>query len=123
MSPCRGMAGPLGAGLGFGLGLLRETLLRGLHVLHFGKHDVGGALELKRDLFQLRGALRKAGLIVHSFELMNASKFDRAAYLPHGIPVAAPTCGRRVRGGEPNEDEKDAAKTRMKDTLERSGVP
>ena len=80
-------------------------------------------LQLERGLFQLRGALRKAGLIVHSFELMNASKFDRAAYLPHGIPVAAPTCGRRVRGGEPNEDETDAAKTRMRDTLERSGVP
>ena len=42
------------------------------------------------------------------------SKFDRAAFLPHGIPVAAPTCGRRVRGGEPNEDDTDAAKTRMK---------
>ena len=117
------MAGPLGAGLGFGLRLLRETLLRGLHVLHFGKHDIGGVLELKRNLFQLRGALREAGLIVHSFELMNASKFDRAAFLPHGIPVAAPTSGRRVRGGGPNEDETDAAKTRMKDTLQRSGVP
>ena len=113
----------LGAGLGFGLGLLRKTLLRGLHVLHFGKHDVGGVLELKGDVLQLLGALRKAGLIVHIFELMNASKFDRAAFLPHGIPVAAPTCGRRVRGGGPNEDEKDAAKTRMKDTPERSGVP
>ena len=123
MSPCRGMAGPLGARLGFGLGLLRETLLRGLHVLHFGKHDIGGVLELKRNLFQLRGALRKAGLIVHSFELMNASKFDRAAISPHGIPVSAPTCGRRVRGGGPNEDVKDAAKTHMKDTLEKPGVP
>ena len=51
------------------------------------------------------------------------SKFDRAAFLPHGIPVAAPTCGRWVRGGEPNEDDTDAAKTRMRDTLERSGVP
>ena len=74
------MAGPLGAGLGFGLRLLRETLLRGLHVLHFGKHDIGGVLELKRDFFQLRGALRKAGLIVHIFELMNASKFDRPRF-------------------------------------------
>ena len=92
-------------------------------MLHFGKHDVGGALELERRLFQLRGALRKAGLIVHIFELMNASKFDRPRYLPHGIPVAAPTCGRWVRGGEPNEDDTDAAKTRMGDTLERSGVP
>jgi hypothetical protein len=123
MSPCRGMAGPLGAGLGFGLRLLRETLLRGLHVLHFGKHDIGGVLELKRNIFQLRGALREAGLIVHIFELMNASKFDRAAFLPHGIPVAAPTCGRRVRGGGPNEDVEDAAKTPMKNTLQRSGVP
>ena len=113
----------LGAGLGFGLRLLRETLLRGLHVLHFGKHDFGGVPELKRNLFQLLGAFRKAGLIVHSFELMNAGKFDRAAFLPHGIPVAAPTCGRRVRGGEPNEDDTDAAKTRMKDALQRSGVP
>ena len=103
MSPCRGMAGS-GAGLLFGLGLLRETLLRGLHVLHFGKHDVGGVLELKGDVFQLLGTLCKAGLIVHRFELLNASKFDRAAFLPHGIPVAAPTCGGRVRGGEPNED-------------------
>ena len=50
----------------------------------------------------------KAGLIVHSFGLMNASKFDRAVISPHGIPVAAPTCGRRVRGGEPNEDETGA---------------
>ena len=65
MSPCRGMAGLLGAGLGFGLGLLRETLLRGLHVLHFREHDVGGALQLVRRFFQLRGALREAGLIVH----------------------------------------------------------
>ena len=113
----------LGAGLGFGLGLLRETLLRGFHVLHFGEHDVGRVLELKGGIFQLRGALRKAGLIVHSFELMNAGKFDRAAFFPHGIPVAAPTCGRWVRGGEPNEDDKDAAKTRMYDTLQRSGVP
>jgi len=31
--------------------------------------------------------------------------FDRAAFFPHGIPAAAPTCGGRVRGGEPNEDE------------------
>ena len=66
MSPRRGMAGPSGTGLGFGLGLLRKTLLRGLHVLHLGKHDVGGVLELKGDVFQLRGALRKAGLVVHS---------------------------------------------------------
>ena len=72
----------LGAGLGFGRGLLRKTRLCGLHVLHFGKHDIGGVLELKRNLFQLRGALRKAGLIVHSFELMNASKFDRPRFCP-----------------------------------------
>jgi hypothetical protein len=110
-------------GAGFGLGLLRKTLLRGLHVLHFGKHDVRGALELVRRLFQSRGAPRKARLCVHIFELMNAGKFDRAAISPHGIPVAAPTCGRRVRGGEPNEHEKDAAKTRMQDTLQKSGVP
>ncbi|MFY9877497.1 MAG: hypothetical protein WAL20_17925, partial [Rhodomicrobium sp.] len=60
---------------------------------------------------------------VHIFELMNASKFDRPRYLPHGIPAAAPACGRRVRGGRPNEYDKDAAKTRMRDTPERSGVP
>ena len=119
------MAG-LGAGLfvvGLGLRLLRKTLLRGLHVLHFGKHDIGGVLELKRYLFQLRGALREAGLIVHIFELMNASKFDRAAFLPHGIPVAAPTCGRCVRGGEPNVDDTRAAKSRMKERLQKRGVP
>ena len=59
----------LGAGLFVvGLGLLRETLLRGFHVLHFGEHDVGGALELVRCLFQLRGALRKAGLVVRILE-------------------------------------------------------
>ena len=58
----------LGAGLGFGLGLLRETLLRGFHVLHFGKHDVGGVLELKGDVFQLLGALRETGLSVHSLD-------------------------------------------------------
>ena len=113
----------LGAGLGFGLGLLRETLLRGLHVLHFGKHDVGGVLELKGDFFQLLGAFRKAGLIFHIFVLVSAHKVRPAAFLPHGIPVAAPTCGRRVRGGEPNEDDTDATKLRMKDTLQRSGVP
>ena len=55
----------LGAGLGFGLGLLRETLLGGFHVLHFGKHDVCGVLELKRDFLQLLGAFRKAGLVFH----------------------------------------------------------
>ena len=73
----------LGAGLGFGLGLLRKTLLRGLHVLHFGKHDVGGVLELKGDVLQLLGELRKTGLLVfHMFELMNASKFDRPRFCP-----------------------------------------
>ena len=73
----------LGAGLGFGLGLLRKTLLRGLHVLHFGEHDVGGVLELKRNVFQLRGALRKTGLLVfHILGLMNASKFDRPRFCP-----------------------------------------
>ena len=114
----------LGAGFGFGLGLLRKTLLSGLHVLHFGEHDFGGVLELKGDVLQLLGALRKTGLLVfHSFGLMNASKFDRAAFLPHGIPGAAPTCGGRVRGGGPNEDETNAAKTHMKDTLQGSGVP
>ena len=88
------------AGLGFGLGLLRETLLRGLHVLHFGKHDIGGVLELKRDFFQSLGAFRKAGLVFHIFELMSAHKVRPAAFLPHGIPVAAPTCGRsRQRRG------------------------
>ncbi len=56
----------LGAGLLFGLGLLRKTLLRGLHVLHFGKHDFGGVLELKGDVLQLLGALRETGLSVHS---------------------------------------------------------
>ena len=53
----------LGAGffvVGLGLRLLCETLLRGLHVLHFGKHDVGGVLELKGGVLQLLGALRKA---------------------------------------------------------------
>jgi len=39
-----------------------------------------------------------------------------AAFLPHGIPVAAPACGRRVRGGGPDEDEKDGAKTQMKNS-------
>ena len=47
---------------------VRETRLHGLHVLHFGEHDVGGALELVRCLFQLRGALRKAGLVVRILE-------------------------------------------------------
>ena len=91
----------LGAGffVGLGLRLLRETLLRGLHVLHFGKHDVSGVLELKRNLFQSLGAFHEAGLIFHSFEFLKPDKFDRAAHLLHGIPVAAPTCGRRVRGG------------------------
>ena len=118
-----GVAG-LGAGLGFALGLLRKTLLRGLHVLHFREHDFGGVLELKGGVLQLLGALRKTGLLVfHIFGLMNASKFDRAAFLPHGIPVAAPTCGRCVRGGGPNEDDTHAAKTRIRDTLQRSGVP
>ena len=42
--------------------------------------------------------------------------FDRPRFLPHGIPVAAPTCGRWVRGGEPNERVKDVAKTRMKNS-------
>ena len=123
--PCQTPAGLLflGAGLRFGLRLLRKTLLCGLHVLHFGKHDFGGVLELKRNLFQLLGAFRKAGLVFHIFELMSAHKVRPAAFLPHGIPVAAPTCGRWVRGGEPNEDDKDAAKTRMKDTLQRSGAP
>ena len=95
----------LGAGLGFGLGLLRKTLLRGLHVLHFGEHDVGGVLELKGGILQLLGALRKTGLLVfHIFELLNASKFDRAAISPHGIPgLRRP--GRRVRGAGPNEDD------------------
>ncbi len=65
-----------------GLGLLRKTRLRGLHVLHLGEHDVGGVLELKGDVFQLRGALREAGLIVHIFDLMNASKFDRPRFCP-----------------------------------------
>ena len=119
-------AGRFVLGAGFfvvGLGLLRKTLLRGLHVLHFGKHDVGSVLELKRSLFQLLGALRKAGLVFHSFEFVNASKFDRAAFLPHGIPVAAPTCGGRVRGGEPNEDATKGTKTRIGDTLQGSGVP
>ena len=117
------MAG-LGAGLGFALGLLRKTLLRGLHVLHFGEHDFGGVLELKGGVLQLLRALRKTGLLVfHILGLMNASKFDRAAVLPNGIPVATPTCGGRVRGGGPNEHVKDAAKTRMRDTLKRSGVP
>jgi hypothetical protein len=37
--------------------------------------------------------------------------------------VGAPTCGRRVRGGESNEDDKDAAKTRVRDKLQGSGVP
>jgi hypothetical protein len=46
-----------------------------------------------------------------------------AAILPHGIPVAAPTCGRWVRGGEPNERVKNVAETRMRDTKKRSGVP
>ena len=123
MSPCRGMAGPLGAGLGFGLGFLCETLLRGLHVLHFGEHEFGGILELKRNLFQSLGAFRKAGLIVHIFVLVSAHKVRPAAFLPHGIPVTAPTCGRRVRGGEPNEDDREAGKTRMRDTQKRSGVP
>ena len=52
---------------------------------------------------------------------MNASKFDRAAISPHGIPVAAPTCGRWVRGGEPNEHEKSAAKTRIETRRESQG--
>ena len=64
--PDPGGAFLLGAGLGFGRGLLREARLCGLHVLHFGKHDVGGVLELVRRLFQSRGALRKLGLIVHN---------------------------------------------------------
>ena len=44
-------------------------------------------------------------------------------FRPHGIPVAAPTCGRRVRGGAPNERVKRAAKTRMVDTAQGPGVP
>ena len=123
--PCQTPAGLLflGAGLRFGLRLLRETLLRGFHVLHFGKHDVGGVLELKRDFFQSLGAFRKAGLVFHIFVLVSAHNVRPAAFLPHGIPVAAPTCGRRVRGGEPNEDKTNAAKPRMRDTQKRSGVP
>jgi hypothetical protein len=113
----------LGAGLGFGLGLLRKTLLRGLHVLHFGKHDVGGVLELKGDVLQQLGAFRKARLVFHIVVLVSAHNVRPAAFLPHGIPVAAPACGRWVRGGEPNEDDTDAAKTRMRDTLQWSGVP
>ena len=101
--PCLTPAGlfGLGAGLflsGFGRGLLRVALLRGLHVLHFGEHDIGGVLELKRNLFQLRGALRKTGLIVHIFELMNASKFDRAAISPSrhtGLSADLRTPGQR----------------------------
>ena len=81
MSPA-GVAG-LGAGLGFALGLLRKTLLRGLHVLHFGEHDFGGILELKGGVLQLLGALRKTGLLVfHIIGLMNASKFDRPRFCP-----------------------------------------
>ena len=123
--PCQTPAGlfVLGAGLGFGLGLLRETLLRGLHVLHFGKHDVCGVLELKRNFFQLLGAFRKAGLVFHIFVCVSAHKVRPAAFLPHGIPVAAPTCGRWVRGGEPNEDDTKGTKTRIGDTPERLGVP
>ena len=37
--------------------------------------------------------------------------------------MAAPTCGRCVRGGEPNEDDKDAVKPRMRDTQKKSGGP
>ena len=46
------------------------------------EHDFGGVLELKRNLFQLLGAFREAGLIVHIFELMNASKFYRPRFCP-----------------------------------------
>jgi len=66
--PCQTPAGLFLLGAGLGFGLLRETLLCGLHVLHFREHDFGGVLELKRSLFQLLGALRKAGLIVHSLD-------------------------------------------------------
>jgi len=34
-------------------------------------------------------------------------------FRPHGIPVAALSCGRWVRGGEPNARVKDISKTRM----------
>jgi hypothetical protein len=30
------------------------------------RDDIGGILELKGDVFQLRGALRETGLIIHS---------------------------------------------------------
>ena len=113
----------LGAGLRFGLRLLRKALLRGLHVLHFREHDVGGVLQLKRCLLQLLGAFREAGLIFHIFVFVKPDKFDRPRFLPHGILVAALSCGRWVRGGEPNEDETHAAKPRAKDTQKRSGVP
>lgn len=37
-------------------------------------------------------------------------------FRPHGIPVAAPTCGRWVRGGEPDERVKNGAKTQMQNS-------
>jgi len=39
----------------------------------------------------------------HIFVFLIARNVRPAAFLPHGIPVAAPTCGGRVRGGEPDE--------------------
>ena len=71
------------------------------------------------------GSLERDGPIFdfHIFVFVIARNVRPAAFLPHGIPVAAPTCGRRVRGGEPDEDVKDAAKTRMKDTPQKPGVP
>ncbi len=44
-------------------------------------------------------------------------------FRPHGITVAAPTCGGRVRGGGPDERVKGAEKTHIKDTLQKQGVP
>ncbi len=62
----------LGAGARFGSArfhFLREARLRGLHVLHFGEHGIGGTAEPMRRFFQERGALRKAWLVVHVFVL------------------------------------------------------
>ena len=93
--------------------------------LRIAKMLHGDAHPLLRDGVELAGYpfADSVVFVFHIFVFVIARNVRPAAFLPHGIPVAAPTCGRRVRGGEPNEDDKDAAKTRMRDTLQKSGVP